>query len=133
MLSLSKHPRASPRSKVELGDFAIIRRLLRDYMGRRWNRLMLAAFCMITTATMNGVLMWLLDPATKQIFLDNNARMLPIISLAIVGVVVLRAVTGFGEQYILNNVAERVVAYVQRDMFASQIRLDIATLNDVHS
>jgi subfamily B ATP-binding cassette protein MsbA len=128
----SKSPRALETTK-QLDDFAIIRRLLRDYMGRRWNRLILAAFCMVVTAVMNGVLAWLLDPATKQIFLDNNAKMLPVIALAIIGVVALRAVTSFGEQYTLNNVAERVVSYVQRDMFASQIRLDIATLNDIHS
>jgi subfamily B ATP-binding cassette protein MsbA len=114
-------------------DFAIIRRLLRDYMGRRWNRLAVAAACMLTTAGMSGVLAWLLDPATRELFLDNNARMLLIIPLAIVGVVALRAATAFGEQYILNNVAERVVADVQRDMFSSQIRLDIATLNEIHS
>lgn len=117
----------------DLHDLAIIGRLLRDYMVRRWNRLGLAAVCMLITATMNGVLAWLLDPATKQIFLNNNAKMLPVITLGIVGVVALRAVTSFGEQYILSNVAERVVADVQRDMFASQIRLDIATLNEVHS
>ncbi|HEY3638974.1 MAG TPA: ABC transporter ATP-binding protein [Rhizomicrobium sp.] len=117
----------------QISDLGIIRRLLRDYMGRRWSWLAVAATCMVITAIMNGVLAWLLDPAIKQIFIDNNARMLPIISFAILGVVALRAATSFGEQYILNNVAERVVSYVQRDMFASQIRLDIATLNDIHS
>jgi ATP-binding cassette, subfamily B, bacterial MsbA len=117
----------------QLGDFAIIRRLLSDYMGRRWNRLVLAAFCMITGAATTGVLAWLLDPATKQLFLRNNASMLVIIPLAIAGVVALRAAASYGEQYTLNNVTERVVSDVQRDMFASQIRLDIATLNDVHS
>ena len=117
----------------DMHDFAIIGRLLHHYMRRRWNRLLLAAVCMIVTAAMNGVLAWLLDPAIKQIFLDNNARMLPVITAAIAGVVALRAVASFGEQYTLSNLAERVVADVQRDMFRSQIRLDIATLNDVHS
>jgi subfamily B ATP-binding cassette protein MsbA len=121
------------RHAGDLHDFAIIGRLLHDYMRRRWNRLTLAAVCMIVTAAMNGMLAWLLDPAIKQIFLDNNARMLPVITAAIAGVVALRAVASFGEQYTLSNLAERVVADVQRDMFRSQIRLDIATLNDVHS
>jgi subfamily B ATP-binding cassette protein MsbA len=124
---------ANPMRATDLHDLAIIRRLLRDYMGTRWNRLTLAAVCMVTTAVMNGVLAWLLDPATRQLFLENNARMLLIIPLEIVGVVAVRAATGFGEQYILNNVAERVVSDVQRDMFSSQIRLDIATLGEVHS
>jgi subfamily B ATP-binding cassette protein MsbA len=127
------NPHASLRQPGDLQDFAIIGRLLHDYMRRRWNRLVLAAVCMIVTAGMNGMLAWLLDPAIKQIFLDNNARMLPVITTAIAGVVALRAIASFGEQYTLSNLAERVVADVQRDMFRSQIRLDIATLNDVHS
>jgi len=126
-------PSDAPRQPADLHDLAIIGRLLRDYMRRRWNRLVLAGICMVTTAAMNGVLAWLLDPATREIFLENNARMLVIIPLAILGVVALRAATSYGEQYTLTNVAERVVADVQRDMFGSQIRLDIATLNEVHS
>jgi len=122
-----------PRKPGDLHDFAIIRRLLHDYMRRRWNRLVLAAVCMVVTAGMNGALAWLLDPAIKQIFLENNARMLPVITAAIAGVVAIRAIASFGEQYTLSNLAERVVADVQRDMFRSQIRLDIATLNAVHS
>jgi subfamily B ATP-binding cassette protein MsbA len=118
---------------ADLHDFAIIGRLLHDYMRRRWNRLTLAAICMVVTAGMNGVLAWLLDPAIKHIFLENNAKMLPVITAAITGVVALRAVASFGEQYTLSNLAERLVADVQRDMFRSQIRLDIATLNEVHS
>ncbi|HEX3429340.1 MAG TPA: ABC transporter transmembrane domain-containing protein [Rhizomicrobium sp.] len=140
----TKHDRTLSRSAAketggdghrphELHDFAIIGRLLHDYMRRRWNRLLVAAVCMIVTAGMNGMLAWLLDPAIKQIFLDNNARMLPVITAAIAGVVALRAVASFGEQYTLSNLSERIVADVQRDMFRSQIRLDIATLNDVHS
>lgn len=121
------------REPGDLHDFAIIGRLLHDYMGRRWNRLVLAAVCMIVTAIMNGALAWLLDPAIKKIFLDNSAHMLPVITAAIAGVVVIRAIASFGEQYTLSNLAERVVADVQHDMFRSQIQLDIATLNDVHS
>src|SRR5438552_1017296 len=122
-----------PMMPGDLRDFAIIHRLLHDYMRRRWSRLVLAGVCMIVTAAMNGVLAWLLDPAIKHIFLENNAKMLPVITAAIAGVVALRAVASFGEQYTLSNLAERLVADVQRDMFRSQIRLDIATLNDVHS
>src|SRR5437762_3194877 len=128
-----KNFRSHSRQPGELHDFVIIGRLLHDYMRRRWNRLALAAVCMIVTAGMNGALAWLLDPAIKEIFLDNSAGMLPVITAALAGVVALRAVASFGEQYTLSNLSERVVADVQRDMFKSQIRLDIATLNDVHS
>jgi len=79
---VSTYPRTSDQAAAETAlrlpgtrkraaasnDFAIIRRLLRDYMGRRWNRLAVAAACMLTTAGMSGVLAWLLDPATRELF-----------------------------------------------------------------
>lgn len=121
------------RQQGEMHDFAIIGRLLHDYMRRRWSRLALAAVCMIVGAGMTGALAWLVDPTIKHIFIKNDASMLPIITVALAGVVTLRAIASFGEQYTLSNLAERVIADVQRDMFRSQIRLDIGTLNEVHS
>ena len=118
---------------ADLGDFAIIRRLVHDYMGRQWPALVLAVVCMIVTASMNGVLAWLLDPAIKKIFLDKDVQMLITIPLAIVGVMSLRALTSFGEQSLLNTIAERIVAAVQSDMLRRQIRLDLSAMNAVHS
>lgn len=118
---------------AELGDFAIVRRLVRDYMSHQWSRLGLAVLCMLLTAGMTGALAWLLDPAIKLIFLEKRADMLVAIPLAIVAVVTFRAFASFGEQALINGVGERVVAAAQRDMFHSQVRQDIDALNAVHS
>ena len=59
--------------------------------------------------------------------------MLIVIPLVILGIVALRAVTTFGQDAMLNTIAERIVAAVQRDMFRSQIRLDIGAVNASHS
>jgi len=116
-----------------LGDVSVIRRLLRDYMGRQWPLLALGIVCMIVTASMQGALAGIINPAIKRLFLQKHEGMLIIIPLEIMGIIILRAVSGFGEQSIINTVAERIVAAVQRDMFKSQIKLDIGALNAVHS
>ena len=115
------------------GDFASIRRLFRDYMSGHWGSLALAVACMAVASSMNGALAYVTDPAAKTIFLEKNAQMLLVIPLAILGIVALRAVTTFGQDALLNTIAERVVADVQRDMFRSQIRLDIGATNARHS
>ncbi len=115
------------------GDFAIIGRLLRDYMGGHWAALAIAAVCMIVASGLNGTLAYITDPATKAIFLDKNAEMLIVIPLAILAIVVVRAISTFGQDALLNTIAERIVAAVQRDMFRSQIRLDIGAVNASHS
>jgi ATP-binding cassette, subfamily B, bacterial MsbA len=123
-------PQPGPPTK---GDFRLIGRLGRDYVRHQWSLLGIAVLCMIVTASTSGALAWLLDPAIKKIFLEKDARMLVLIPIALVGVVALRAVSQFGEQSIINSIAERIVAAVQRDMFRSQIRLDLAALNAEHS
>jgi len=124
--------RANPRGRP-LGDIAIISRLLRDYMSRQWPLLLLGIACMIITAAMQGALAGIINPAIKKLFLEKHEGMLIVIPLEIMGIIIVRAITGFGEQSIINTVAERIVAAVQRDMFRSQIRLDLMSLNAVHS
>jgi subfamily B ATP-binding cassette protein MsbA len=122
-----------PQSVRPRGDWSIIRRLMRDYLGgQRW---LLAAgiLCMVVTAAMSGLMAGLINPAIKRIFLQHHAEEIIPISLLYMGVVILRAVSGFGEQSITNTIAERVGADIQRDMFRNQIRLDLGGLNAVHS
>jgi subfamily B ATP-binding cassette protein MsbA len=116
-----------------LGDTAVIRRLLRDYLGNQKALLALGIFCMIITASMQGALAGIINPAIKRIFILKHAGQLVIIPLEIMAVMILRAVSGFGEQSITNTIAERIVSMLQRDMFRSQIKLDIGALNAVHS
>lgn len=116
-----------------LGSAGIVRRLLRDYLGQQWVALSIAIVCMVVTASTNGALAAILNPAIKKIFLDKVPHMLVTIPLEIMGIVIVRAISGFGEQYFTNSTAERIVAAVQRDMFWSQIKLDLGSLNAVHS
>jgi subfamily B ATP-binding cassette protein MsbA len=123
----------APRATARLGDFAIIRRLIHDYLGHRHLALGFAVFCMVVTAATGGVIPWLLDPTIKKIFLEKDVEMLILIPLALVAVTTIRALASYGEQWLTNSMAERIVAEVQRDMFRSHVQLDIAELNDVHS
>jgi len=125
-------PSANP-AVGRLGDWAIIKRLIRDYLGHRSVALAIAALCMITAAALNGALAWLLDPMTKFIFLEKRADMLIPIALGVIAIVTVRAIATFGQDNIVNGIAERIVSDVQRDMFRSQVGQDIAALNNVHS
>ena len=121
------------RPKPRAGDFAIVRRLMRDHMGRQWPLLALGIACMLITAAMQGELAGIINPAIKKIFLQKRADELITIPLEIMGIIIVRAISSFGEQSIINTIAERIVSAVQRAMFRSQIRLDIGALNAEHS
>jgi len=122
-----------PVAKKPMTDAAILRRIAHDYLRNQWGLLGLGVVCMIVTAAMNGALAGILNPAIKRIFLLKHADELIRTPLEIMAIIVLRSASGFGEQMITGTVGERVSANVQRDMFDSQIRLDIGGLNAVHS
>ncbi|HTQ15582.1 MAG TPA: ABC transporter ATP-binding protein, partial [Rhizomicrobium sp.] len=136
-MNIRQDPSRLARAKVNvvrpLGDMAVIRRLMRDYLGNQKALLALGIVCMIVTAAMSGLLVGLINPAIKRIFLMRHADQIVPMSLAFMGVVVLRAMSQFGEQSITNTIAERIGASIQRDMFRNQILLDIGGLNAVHS
>lgn len=114
-------------------DFALIRRLVRDYVGPHKFTFLLAVACMIGVGLITPLMAWLLDPAIKYIFLDKRADMIVYIPLAIVAVVAVRFFLDYSQATLNNSIGQNVVASVQRDMFKSLVRLDMADLNAVHS
>jgi len=112
---------------------AVIRRLLRDYVGGQWGLLILAIFCMLLTSAISGAVPLMVNYEVKLIFLRREAELLLPLSLLVGGVVVLRAITLFFGRMMVDSLGERTVAAAQRDMFARLIRRDLADLNAVHS
>ncbi len=112
---------------------AVIRRLLSDYVGREWGLALLAVACMLATSTVSGLVPLLLNLEVKLIFLRHQAEMLLPMSLAVMGVVAVRAVTLFFGRMWLDSLGERTVAAAQAQMFSRLIRRDLADLNAVHS
>jgi subfamily B ATP-binding cassette protein MsbA len=116
-----------------LNAAAVVRRLLRDYVGREWGLLALAIFCMLLTSTISGLVPLMVNYEIKLIFLRRQADLLLPLSLAVGGVVALRAATLFFGRMMVDSLGERTVAAAQRDMFGRLIRRDLADLNAVHS
>jgi subfamily B ATP-binding cassette protein MsbA len=114
-------------------DFALIGRLLHDYLRRQKLTLTFAVLCMAGGAAMTGILAWLLDPAIKLVFLEKRADMVLLIPAAIVGAVTLRAALNFGEMALANMLGQKIVADSQRDMVRSLTDFDLQRLNLVHS
>jgi subfamily B ATP-binding cassette protein MsbA len=126
-------PLLTPQGKPRAGDWAAVRRLMRDYLKDEWFLLALGITCMIVSAAMTGLLAGLLNPAIKRVFLLKRPDQFIWIPLEYMFVIIVRAIASFGEQALTNTIAERMSADIQRDMFGSQIKLDLGGLNAVHS
>ena len=107
----------------DLSTFAVIRRLIRDYVSRQWGLLVLAVFCMLLTSAMGGAIPWLVNSVTKQIFMRHMGELLLPLSLAAFGIMALRAASLFFGKMTIDSLGERAVARAQGDMFGRLPRL----------
>src|SRR5215469_13666006 len=92
--------RAPRHHALDSGDFAILKRLARDYLGGRIGTLALAIFCMVVAAATNGILAWLVGPVIKEFFHHKQAQMVLILPLVVVAVVTIRALATFGQEVV---------------------------------
>jgi subfamily B ATP-binding cassette protein MsbA len=111
----------------------IMRRMIRDYITGQWPTVALAIVCMLLLAGANAAIPVLIKLTVKFLFVKKNAGMLWPISLGVVAVMGIRAVSSFGQKSLIDTVGERIVAGAQRDMFDSLMARDLASLNSVHS
>src|ERR1700760_866144 len=108
-------------------------RIFRQYVARQWVYVVIAVVCMLVTAAASGTIPLLIKYTTQFLFEQKRADMLLPITFAVVGIMVVRAASWFGQKSLLDTVGERVVAACQRDMFDSLMARDLASLNAVHS
>jgi subfamily B ATP-binding cassette protein MsbA len=124
---------SAPSPSAPGATAAVVRRLLRDYIGGQLGLLVLAIFCMLATSALSLALPQLIKLELKQIFTNEEAGWLLPLTLVALGIVVIRAITLFLGRMWVDSLGEKTVAAAQRDMFARLIRRDLADLNAVHS
>ena len=111
----------------------ILSRLFRDSIKPYLSRLISSLFFMIIIALCTGATAWLLDPAIEKIFLEKDGSMLIIIPLAIIGTLLIKSVSTYIQVFLLNSVAQNVIADTQIKLFKKIINADLAWLHKIHS
>ena len=117
----------------DLTTGAMIRRLLRDYIRAQWGLLAAAILFMLLASAMTGLFPMLLSWIVKYIFVRHAPDSLVPLSLAVLGLLWLRAAGQYFGRMTVDSLGEKTIARAQGDMFASLIRRDLADLNAVHS
>ncbi len=111
----------------------ILSRLFRDSIKPYLSRLISSLFFMIIIALCTGATAWLLDPAIEKIFLDKDSSMLVIIPIAIISTLLIKSVSTYIQVFLLNSVAQNVIADTQIKLFKKIINADLAWLHKIHS
>lgn len=103
-----------------------MRRILRQYVRPYVGTLAVAIVLMLVSAAMTGAMAKLMEPIIDKIFTQQRRDMLfPVAGLVLL-VFVVRGLATYGHTVMMNRMAQRCIADMQRDMFAHLVYADLA-------
>ena len=111
----------------------IIKRLFKDYSKKYLNKIILSALFSILVAGSTSAIAWLLDPAIKKIFIDQDQTLIFVIPLLIILAFSTKGISLYVAKVLMINVGEEVKKKLQYDMLKSLIRADTQFIDKKHS
>ena len=111
----------------------ILLRLFNSYIKKHLSKIIIALFLSFGVAGGTASIAWLLDPAIKKIFVEQNKSMLLLIPAAIVLAFTIKGVSLFFARKILIGLSNEVVRVIQLELSSCILKSDTHTLESKHS
>ena len=111
----------------------ILKRLYREYIRRYFKRILLSIFLSLIVAGATAATAWLLDPAIKKIFVDNDKTYAWLIPLGIIVAFSAKGISLYFARMNIIKVGGRIGGELQKHLTNYIINADIKTLEGRHS
>ena len=116
-----------------MSSIEILKRLYRDYTKKYVKNILLSLFFSIILAGSTSAVAYLLDPAIKQLFIEQKQSLIYIIPGLIIVAFVSKGLSLYLAKVIMIRVSEEVRKDIQVDMFNSLIKADTQLVDNKHS
>ena len=116
-----------------MSDIEILKRLYKDYTKKYLKNIITSVFFTVLLAGSTSAVAYLLDPAIKQLFIEQKKTYLYLIPFLIIAAFAIKGISLYIAKVIMIRVAEEVRKDIQTDMFASIIRADTKLVDNKHS
>jgi len=117
----------------DAGSGGLVKRLFRDHIRRYLGRLLFAMFCMAIVAATTAGNAWLMQFVFDDVFFKQDREMLVLIPLAVLAVAFAKGIATYLQGYITGAIGQRIIADIQKDLFAHLMRADLAYFQSVAS
>ena len=111
----------------------ILKRLYKEYVKKHLNRIFLALILSIIVAASTSSIAWLLDPAVKKIFIDQNKLYAWSIPILIVVAFSSKGLSLYFARINIIRVGQEVAGSLQKKIANNILTSDIQTLDNRHS
>jgi subfamily B ATP-binding cassette protein MsbA len=111
----------------------ILKRLYREYIKKHLKRIILSLVLSLIVAGSTSATAWLLDPAVKKIFIDQDKTLAWLIPLGIVFAFSLKGTSLYFARINIIKVGNRIAGELQKAITNIMLLADIKTLDNRHS
>ena len=111
----------------------ILLRVFNTYVKKHFYKLIIALFLSLVVAGSTGAIAWLLDPAVKKIFIDQDTTMMLLIPIAIALSFTIKGASLYTARIILIKISNNVVKTMQTQLASCILKSDINTIESKHS
>ena len=108
-------------------------RLFNSYVKKHFYKLIISLFLSLVVAGSTGAIAWLLDPAVKKIFIDQDTTMMLLIPIAIALSFTIKGASLYTARIILIKISNNVVKTMQTQLASCILKSDINTIESKHS
>ena len=111
----------------------ILKRLYREHVRRYFKRILLALVLSLIVAGSTSATAWLLDPAVKKIFIDQDKTLAWLIPLGIIFAFSSKGISLYFARINIIKVGNRIAGELQQKIANNILTSDIQTLDNRHS
>ena len=112
---------------------AILVKLFREYVKKHFKKILIALFLSIIVAGSTSGIAWLLDPAVKKIFIDQNKVFAWTIPILIIIAFSSKGLSLYFARINIIRVGEEVAGELQKKIATNILKSDVQTLENRHS
>ena len=111
----------------------ILKRLYREHVNRYLNRIFLSLFLSLIVSGSTSAIAWLLDPAVKKIFIENNQTYAWVIPLAIIFAFSAKGICLYLARIQLIKTGQEISGELQHKVALYILKTDVASIEKKHS
>lgn len=113
--------------------FYVIKRIWKNYASGSMKLLLIALFCNAIVALTTPALPELIRRVIDDIFVNSNREMLTILPLIAILIMFIRALGTYGANVAINYIGQKIVGYLQKDLYKAILNSDMSYINSIHS
>ncbi len=116
-----------------MNKIQIVKHLYKTYTKKYLKNIFIAFLFSILLAGSTSSVAYLLDPAIKNLFVEQDQSMIILIPCLIVLAFAVKGASLYLAKYMMIGVSEEVKKDIQNDIFSSLLKADTQTIDDKHS